>query len=265
MTPDFSILVPAYQEEANIADTLATVTSVMQQIGLENYEIIVVDDGSTDATSAIVTKAAEADPRLRLVCHPKNRGLGAAIRSGIDAVRSEKAMVVPGDNDVSADFISVMARYRNVADFVIAAPLNLEIRPYFRIILSLVYRLLYFVAFNVYVFYINAPSVWPVGKLRQIGIKSNRFSIVSEINTKLLRIGCSFAEVPGYFSGGKPGGAVSLRNLVEVMRRFLELIWEIHVSKRALFGKRPTRVYFRFDDGGEPSVADDETADTASG
>jgi hypothetical protein len=157
-------------------------------------------------------------------------------------------MVVPGDNDMSDAFIEIMVRHRDAADLVIAAPLNLEIRPYFRIILSLLYRLFYFVAFNVYVFYVNAPSVWPVERVRAIRPKSRRFSIVSEINVKLLRSGCSFAEIPGYFSGGKPGGAATWRNLLEVVSTFLRMNWEIHVSQRRRFANRPRRVYVRINE-----------------
>ncbi|SME98973.1 Glycosyltransferase involved in cell wall bisynthesis [Tistlia consotensis] len=241
--PELSFVVPAFNEEPNIESTLATVGGVMAGIGLADYEIVVIDDGSSDATARLVEAAGTADPRVRLVRHEVNRGLGAAIRSGLAALKSEKFMIVPGDNDMNAGFIDVMARHRDAADMVIAAPLNLEIRPYGRIILSLTYRLLYYIAFQVYVFYINAPCVWPTRLVRSVDATSQRFSIVSEINVKLLRSGARFAEVPGYLSGGKPGGAASWRNLREVVKVFLRLNWEIHVSRRQQFSKRPERVY----------------------
>lgn len=244
--PEISILVPALNEAQNIDATLETITSVMRQIDLKSYEVVVVDDGSDDATGEIVAATAEDDGAIRLIRHPVTRGLGAVVRTGIETVRAEKFMIVPGDNDVSAEFIENMVRNRDLADLVIAAPLNLEMRPYFRVVLSLLYRLIYYTSFNVYVFYVNAPSIWLVRRVREVEPKSNRFSIVSEINTKLLRAGTTFAEVPGYFSGGKPGGAPNFRNLIEVVRIFLRLNWEIHVSRRARYSRRPERVYARF-------------------
>lgn len=242
-TPDLSLVVPAFNEEGNIRDTLTTIAETFATLPLMNYEVIVVDDGSRDATARLVEEAASSDPRIRLVRHDTNNGLGRAILSGAAIASAERLMIVPGDNDMTSLMIDAMARHYDKAELVIAAPLNLEIRPYFRIILSLVYRLLHFVAFDVYVFYINAPCVWPTAKVRTIGAKAERFSIVSEINVKLLRSGTTFAEIPGYFSGGRPGGAANWRNLLEVAKVFLRLNWEIHVSQRAQFSKRPKRVY----------------------
>ncbi|SME98979.1 Glycosyl transferase family 2 [Tistlia consotensis] len=241
--PALSLVVPAFNEEPNIQKTLATIAATMAELPLEHYEVVVVDDGSHDATAALVEQASAADARIRLVRHTVNKGLGSSILDGAAAALAEKFMVVPGDNDMSADLMYAMARHHDAAELVIAAPLNLEIRPDFRIFLSLMYRLLYFCAFRVYVFYVNAPCVWPTELVRGIGAKSQRFSIVSEINVKLLRSGASFAEVPGYFTGGRPGGAASWRNLQEVVKVFLRLNWEIHVSQRERFRARPRRVY----------------------
>ena len=63
------------------------------------------------------------------------------------------------------------------------------------------------------------------------------------MNVKLLRTGCSFAEVPGYMQAGpKMRRTVTLRNFVEVARSFIVLIYEVYVSSRQQFSRRPRRV-----------------------
>jgi len=74
-TIDVAVVVPAYQAERTIAGTLATVPAWVTRI-------VVVDDGSTDRTAALVDEAACRDPRIVRVGHATNRGVGAAMRSG---------------------------------------------------------------------------------------------------------------------------------------------------------------------------------------
>ena len=81
-TPLISVIIPAYNEEAGIAKTL---TLLLQEKYLENEEIIVVDDGSSDSTAQIV----ETFPQIKLIRHPFNRGYGSAIRSGTRAAKGD--------------------------------------------------------------------------------------------------------------------------------------------------------------------------------
>jgi glycosyltransferase involved in cell wall biosynthesis len=90
---DLSIVVPAYNERERIGPTLAGYDDWLARAG-GSYEIIVVDDGSSDDTGAFVRSLAEARPRLRvIVCRP-NRGKGAAVRVGMLAARG-RVRVMP--------------------------------------------------------------------------------------------------------------------------------------------------------------------------
>jgi glycosyltransferase involved in cell wall biosynthesis len=79
---------PAYNEEGNVEavvrDGLATLP-----LFADDIEVIVVDDGSRDATGAIADRLAAEDPRVRVIHHPKNRGYGGAVRSGLEASRKD--------------------------------------------------------------------------------------------------------------------------------------------------------------------------------
>jgi glycosyltransferase involved in cell wall biosynthesis len=81
-TPLISVIIPAYNEEAGIAKTLSL---LLQEKYLENAEIIVVDDGSTDNTAAIV----ESLQQVKLIRHPFNRGYGSAICTGMRVAKGD--------------------------------------------------------------------------------------------------------------------------------------------------------------------------------
>jgi glycosyltransferase involved in cell wall biosynthesis len=84
--PALSIFLPAYNEELIIAKTLGDVLQHAPKIS-SKYEIIVVNDGSTDKTAAIVKKIAKTHPEIRLINHSTNLGYGAAIKTGLYSAR----------------------------------------------------------------------------------------------------------------------------------------------------------------------------------
>ena len=96
--PLITLLVPAFDEESTIAGVLVRVAALDL-----NTEIVVVDDGSSDATAVAVERLAGelGGERLRLLRHERNRGKGAAIRTGLSAARGE--IVVIQDADLEYD------------------------------------------------------------------------------------------------------------------------------------------------------------------
>ncbi len=94
-----SIVIPAYNEEGRI---LACMEEVARFFGVreEPFEVLVVDDGSSDSTAEKASCFALADPRFRVLRHGSNRGKGAALRTGIGATAGERVLVT--DADLSA-------------------------------------------------------------------------------------------------------------------------------------------------------------------
>ena len=92
--PDVSFLVIAHNEEAVISDCISSITA---QDGGATFEIVVVDDGSTDHTASLVMGIAANWPQITLVRHPKNMGRGAARSTGIAAVRADLVAMVDAD------------------------------------------------------------------------------------------------------------------------------------------------------------------------
>lgn len=91
-----SVVLPAYNESENIGRVIANVVKYLGDRPLD-YEIIVVNDGSADATGLIVMELAAQNSRIRLINHPHNLGYGAALRSGFDQALHEYIFLTDGD------------------------------------------------------------------------------------------------------------------------------------------------------------------------
>jgi glycosyltransferase involved in cell wall biosynthesis len=91
-----SIVLPCFDEEPNVATVVADAQRAAERCA-GWYEVIVVDDGSRDRTQAIAEDIARLDPRVRVVAHARNRGYGAAVRSGIAASRADWVLLTDAD------------------------------------------------------------------------------------------------------------------------------------------------------------------------
>jgi glycosyltransferase involved in cell wall biosynthesis len=113
-----TVVLPCFNEAANVADAIRYATAAAERCATD-HEIVVVDDGSSDATAEIAARLAERDRRVRVVVHTRNRGYGDAVRSGIAAARMPWVLLTDGDLqfDLSEleDFLPVAAR----ADIVV--------------------------------------------------------------------------------------------------------------------------------------------------
>lgn len=102
MKPLVSIVIPMFNEEENAPTTLKAVADALSAEGW-TYELHPVSDGSTDRTAEVLAGLAAADPRIRPVAYPRNRGRGYALRQGFAAARGEYTASLDADLSYSAD------------------------------------------------------------------------------------------------------------------------------------------------------------------
>ena len=91
-----SVVLPAHNEEHIIVRTVQDVSTILAT-WMNDFEVIVVNDGSTDQTEVLVSNLAGFDPHIRLVTHPVNRGYGAALVSGFAAATKELTFFMDSD------------------------------------------------------------------------------------------------------------------------------------------------------------------------
>ena len=91
-----SVFFPCYNEQDNVARTTERAIAVLEKLNAD-YEAIIVDDGSKDATGQIADKIAARNKRVRVVHHPTNLGYGAALQSGFRSAAKELVFYTDGD------------------------------------------------------------------------------------------------------------------------------------------------------------------------
>ncbi len=123
-----SVIIPAYNEEAGIGGVLGEVESVLKNTGVD-FEIIVVDDGSTDRTAEIVRGTGAV-----LVEQPANRGYGAALKTGIGRARYDRVLIVDADGTYPPEAIPRLLAAAEDYDMVVGARTgeNVAIPPFRR-------------------------------------------------------------------------------------------------------------------------------------
>jgi glycosyltransferase involved in cell wall biosynthesis len=116
---ELSAFLPAYDEEPNIGRTVPDLVAALDRLPLDRFEVIVVDDGSRDATAAVADGLAAADPRVRLVRHDRNRGYGAALRTGFASARYDWVFFTDADGQFDPAEVGLLLDHADRADAVL--------------------------------------------------------------------------------------------------------------------------------------------------
>lgn len=113
--PSVSLVIPMYNEELNIEHAVAASVDALEKYARE-WEILIVDDASTDASPRIAARLAAADPRIRVLTHPVNRKLGGTLRTGFAACTKELVFYMDADIPFDPDVLGRAVRVMQLTD-----------------------------------------------------------------------------------------------------------------------------------------------------
>ncbi|HEU5431103.1 MAG TPA: glycosyltransferase family 2 protein [Thermomicrobiales bacterium] len=223
-----SLVLPAHNEAANLGPVVERARQILPRYAAD-FEIIVVDDGSRDATPQIADAMAAADERVRVVHHPRNRGYGAALTSGFCASQGDYVMFMDSDRQFDIADLGLLAPF--VADFDIVAGFRKERNdPLVRRINAEIFNVVVRVLFGVHLRDIDcAFKVFRGDLLRSIELTAPGALINTEIQAKARRQGATvqqvgvrhFPRVAGEATGG------SLRVIFRAMWETILLWWRM--------------------------------------
>src|SRR5713226_1325249 len=189
-----SVVLPAYNEEALIANTISHIMSVLTT-WMRDFEVIVVNDGSKDRTGEIVAQLESYDRRIRLVNHPVNRGYGAALVTGFESVTKELAFFM--DLDGQFDIRDLVRFFPLIEEF--GAVIGYRIHrqdTWMRKLNAWGWKKLVGFIFNVHVRDIDcAFKLFRADFFRTNQLETRGAMINAEILYKLARAGYTYTEV----------------------------------------------------------------------
>jgi glycosyltransferase involved in cell wall biosynthesis len=116
--PNVSVFFPVYNDERTVERVTEKAIAVLKEIA-ENYEVIIVDDGSPDRSGQIADELAAKHPFVSVVHHPKNLGYGAAVKSGLARARYEWICFTDGDDEYDLFDLRKMIALRDFYDLLI--------------------------------------------------------------------------------------------------------------------------------------------------
>ena len=218
--PALSIVLPLYNEAAAVGGLLAGLLPVLEATG-ESFEIVAVNDGSTDDSAAAVT--AVADPRIRLISHPYNMGNGAAVKTGIRAARGEWILLMDADGQHKPADVPRLLALRDRYDMVVGARTKGSDTAVHRDVANAIYN-----RFASYVCGRRIDDLTSGFRLiratlakRLVFLLPNTFSYPTTLTLAVVRSGYSLAYVP--IQTGKRQGKSKIKLLRDGSRFFLIL------------------------------------------
>ena len=217
--------VAALNEEGLVAEFVTEAHKTVSSC-LETFDFILVNDGSTDETGAIMDQLSQRLSRTSVLHNTQNIGLGASYKRALEHAGYDHFMLLCGDGGLPAESLPAIIREIGKADMVLPYMTNLrKLKTTPRYLLSRAYTALLNTLFGLDVRYYNGLPVHRVDLLRKLDITSEGFGYQAEIIIKLIRSGHSYTQV-GVKGAERSGGsrALNSKNIVGVTRMFANLL-----------------------------------------
>jgi len=232
--PAISAFFPCYNDGGTIASMVALADLTLRQVA-SDYEIIIVDDGSTDHSREILKDLEGKYPRLRLVFHEKNRGYGGALRSGFAAAQKEWIFYTDGDFQYDvAELPRLVLRAEPAVDIVNGYKIS-RADPLHRKVIGRIYHHVMRALFRFQIRDVDCDfRLIRRSALGRIRLEHDSGVICVEMVKKLQDAGSVFAEVPvhHFFRAYGISQFFNFKRVAAVGMDIVKLWWELVVKKR---------------------------------
>ena len=223
--PTISLIVPMFNEESNIEHAIAYAVDALSQHA-RDYEIVIVDDASTDASPELVRRAIAGNPRIRLIRHDFNQKLGASLRTGFAAAKHELILYMDADLPFDPDVLGRAIRAMNVtrADVISGYRFDRTTEGPKRTLYTILYNWLIRMLFQIYIRDINFSfKLMRREVLQSIDLKSEGSLIDAEMIVKARNHGFFIQQIGlDYFP--RVLGTSHLSSPAVILKIFRELI-----------------------------------------
>jgi glycosyltransferase involved in cell wall biosynthesis len=223
-----SVFFPCYNEEKNVPIMVEQAVQFLPTIA-EKFEIIVVNDGSTDQTAAVTKNLQKKYPQLRLVSHKDNLGYGASLRTGFNACRYDWIFYTDGDAQFDMTELTKFIPYTQEYEVILGYRQN-RAEGWSRVLNAKLFKLYIDVLFRVGVKDIDcAFKLMRADLIQNLDLFSTGAFICAEYLYKLKKQGVRFKQLPvkhlprryGQPTGARPD--VIIKALLDAMRLYLKM------------------------------------------
>ena len=224
---DLTICVPCKNEEKHVVGTLEAIVAAVSEVGC-SYEIIVIDDGSTDQTSALVEQFQREHPSLpiRLYMNPRNLGLSRTYVNGAFLGRGKYYRYIGGDNAEPKEAIVKIFKMMGKADIIIPFHEELVGKSFDRLAVSKLYTFLVNLLSGYSINYYNGCALHLRYNVLRWHSYAYGFGFQADMITRLLQQGATYVQVPvrvGHTNKGRGASPFHIRNIVSTGHTLFEI------------------------------------------
>ncbi len=209
MPPYLTVLMPAYNEKENLTANVPLLMDKLAALGVD-FELLIVDDGSHDATPQLADELAVGDGRVRAVHHAQNQGIGRALYTGFQGARGEFTIFLPADLAMDLDDLQKYLKAAKGTDVIVGLRSDRRGTSLVRRLVSLINIALVRLLFWMPVRQFQYICMWRTRFLHEIAVEySDSAFVQAEVLIKARDIGYRLAEVEVTYvprTRGRPNG-----------------------------------------------------------
>ena len=233
--PSITAFFPAYNDAGTIASMVVLANSTLRKLA-DDYEVIVVNDGSRDHTAQVLSELETIYPRLRVVHHPVNRGYGSALRTGFENASKELIFYTDGDAQYDVRELEQLAALMSDDVDVVNGYKISRSDPLHRIIIGNIYRWIVKVGFGIRIRDVDCDfRLVRNSSYHKVRLASTSGTICVEMIKSFQDAGLRFAEAPvnHYHRAYGKSQFFNFRRLFKTFRDLSALWWRLVILRRA--------------------------------